>query len=135
MRPDNSPDHRTTLRDRRVLVVEDEALVSMLVEDGLLEAGARVVGAASSVDEALRLIEGAACEGGLSAAVLDFDLSGEAVMPVADRLDALGVPFLFATGYGDRCDRGRHAAAPTLAKPFDPESLIALVETLASPGG
>ena len=57
-------------------------------------------------------------------------------MPVADRLTALGVPFLFATGYGDGCDRGRHAAAPTLAKPFDPESLIALVEkTLASPGG
>ena len=52
--------------------------------------------------------------------------------PLADRLAALGVPFLFATGYGEGCDTGRHGAAPTLHKPFSPESLVAAVEVLAS---
>ena len=135
MHLDNSTDPRPMLRDKRILVVEDEALVAMLVEDELLEAGAKVVGPAASVDEALRLIETAAAEGGLSAAVLDIDLAGEAARPVADRLAALGVPFLFATGYGVGCDTGGHAAAPVLHKPFDPHGLVVAVETLASAGG
>ena len=53
---------------------------------------------------------------------------------MADRLAALGVPFLFATGYGEGCDTGGHAAAPVLHKPFDPEQLVAAVEALASAG-
>jgi FixJ family two-component response regulator len=90
-----------------------------------------VVGPAASVEEALRLIEEVASDGGLSAAVLDLNLAGEVVSPVADRLSALGVPFLFATGYGDGRDMGGHAA-PTLQKPFEPEVLITAVEALAS---
>src|SRR5215213_8423994 len=121
------------LRDKRILVVEDEALVAMLIEDELLEAGARVVGPAASAGEALRLIETAA-DGGLSAAVLDINLAGEAVRPVADRLAALGVPFLFATGYGEGCDTGGHATARVLRKPFGPRTLIDAVEALASAG-
>ena len=135
MRLDSSPDRPATLREKQVLVVEDEALVAMLVEDALLDAGARIVGPAVSVGEALRLIEGTASEGGLTAAVLDINLAGEAVMPVADRLAALGVPFLFATGYSEGCDTGGHAAAPVLHKPFDPHRLITTVEALASAGG
>ena len=129
----NLPHHRTTLREKRVLVVEDEALVAMLVEDGLLEAGAEVVGPAASVGEALRLIEEVASDGGLSAAVLDLNLNGEVVSAVADRLAALGVPFLFATGYGEGCDTGGHAA-PMLHKPFAPEMLVTAVEALATAG-
>jgi DNA-binding response OmpR family regulator len=127
-----SPDCPTTLRDKRILVVEDEAIVAMLVEDGLLDAGAKVLGPATSVGEALHLIERAASDGGLSAAVLDINLNGEAVAPVADMLAALGVPFLFATGYVEGCDTGGHTAAPILHKPFDPMSLVAAVDTLAS---
>jgi CheY-like chemotaxis protein len=134
MHPGDRPDHRTVLRDKRILVVEDEALIAMLAEDELLEAGARVVGPAATVGEALRLIEGAAADGGLSAAVLDIKLAGDAVRPVADRLAALGVPFLFATGYGEGCDTGGHAA-PVLHKPFDPHQLVVTVEALASAGG
>jgi len=128
----NFPDHRTPLQGRRILVVEDEAIVAMLVEDGLLDAGARVVGPASSIEEALHLIEGAVADGGLSAAVLDLNLHGAWVSPVADRLAALGVPFLFATGYCEGCDTGGHSTAPILHKPFDPKNLITAVEALAS---
>jgi CheY-like chemotaxis protein len=126
------PRLRHALHGRRILVVEDEALVAMLMEDELANAGAQVVGPACSVDEALGLIEQIACDGGLNAAVLDMNLEGAAVSPVADRLAALGVPFVFATGYGEGCDRGAHAAAPILAKPFEPTALVAVVEGLAT---
>jgi CheY-like chemotaxis protein len=127
----NVPGHQTTLRDKRVLVVEDEALVAMMVEEELIHAGAEVIGPASSVEEALRLIEEAAADGGLSAAVLDIHLDGERVSPVADRLAVLGVPFIFATGYGEGCDTGGHAA-PILRKLFHPAALITVLEALAS---
>jgi len=129
----NVPDHRTTLRDKRILIVEDEAVVAMLVEDGLLNAGAKVVGPAASVGEALQLIDGVAAGGGLNAAVLEIKLNGETVRPVADRLTAIGVPFLFATGYGKDCNTGGHTA-PMLQKPFGPEMLITAIEALASVG-
>lgn len=120
------------LRGRRVLVVEDEALVAMMMEYGLVDAGADVIGPAFSVEEALGLIERTVQDGGLNAAVLDLNLEGAAVSPVADRLADLGVPFVFATGYGEDCDRGAHAAAPVLAKPFNPNALVAAVEGLAA---
>jgi len=121
---------RRMLQGKRVLVVEDEALIGMLLEDGLLEAGAEVVGPACSVKEALELIDQVAADGGLSAAVLDINLEGEAVSPVADRLAALSVPFLFATGYGEGYNHGLHAAAPILAKPFDGNQVTDIVRNL-----
>ncbi|MBL6458984.1 response regulator [Belnapia sp. T6] len=126
------PQRRTTLRDRRVLIVEDEALLTMLLEDGLSEAGAEVVGSAGTVFEALQIIERVAQDGGLDAAVLDINLAGESVTPVANQLAALGVPFLFATGYGTDCDMGAHAAAPVLHKPFATERLVAVLEAIVS---
>ena len=136
MHPDNDsfPGHLPALHGRRVLVAEDEALVALLLEDGLLEAGAEVVGPAGTVGEALRLIEGAASDGGLSAAVLDLNLGGAAAWPVADRLAELGVPFVLATGYGEGCDRDAHPRAPVLAKPFGPDALTAAVEGLVTAG-
>jgi hypothetical protein len=104
----------------------------MLLEDGLLEAGADVVGLACSVKEALELIDQAAADGGLSAAVLDINLEGEAVSPVADYLATLGVPFVFATGYGEGYNRGLHAAAPILVKPFDGNQVTDLVRDLTA---
>ena len=120
------------LSGRRVLVVEDEPLASMLIEDELRNAGATVLGPALSVADALRLVEAAAADGGISVAVLDINLGGRHVAPVAERLAALRVPFLFATGYGDGCDTGGHGAAPTLHKPFGPQRLIIAVQALAS---
>ncbi|MBD0272904.1 MAG: response regulator [Acetobacteraceae bacterium] len=121
------------LTGKRVLVVEDEALVAMLVADEMRGAGAEVVGPAPSVDTALRLVEAAAAAtGGISAAVLDINLGGQHVGPVADRLAALGVPFLFATGYGANRDTGGHDARPVVEKPFDRERLVAAVAALAS---
>jgi len=116
------------LQGWRVLVVEDEAPIGLLFEDSLIDAGAEVIGPADSVEEALGLI--AAAGQGLSAAVLDINLQGAAVWSVADHLAALGVPFVFATGYGEQCARGLHAARPLLAKPFDPDTLVAAIRDL-----
>ena len=123
-----------TLTGKRVLVAEDEALVAMLVAEELRGAGAEIVGPAPSVDDALRLVEAVAADGGISAAVLDINLGGQHVAPLADRLAALGVPFLFATGYGENRDAGGHGAAPVVEKPFDRERLVAAVAALASAG-
>ena len=125
-------DRRARLKDERILVVEDEPLVSMLVEDELRGAGATVLGPVPTVGDALGLVEAAAADGGIGAAVLDINLVGRHVAPVADRLAALGVPFLFATGYGDTMDKGDHEAAPALQKPFGQRGLVAAVEALAS---
>jgi DNA-binding response OmpR family regulator len=128
-------DRRARLEDERILVVEDEILVSMLVEDELRGAGAEVLGPVPTVGDALRLVEAAAADGGIGAAVLDINLDGEHVGPVADRLAVLGVPFLFATGYGENCDTGGHADARVLRKPFSPHALVDAVEALASARG
>ena len=84
------------LRHRRILVVEDEYLIADAMQRGLEDEGATVVGPASSVRNALRLVE---AEPGIDGAVLDINLGSEKVYPVADALQALGVRFLFTTGY------------------------------------
>ena len=91
------PERSAALTGKRILVVEDEGLVAMLVQDGLADAGAEVIGPAGSVADALQLVETAMGEGGISGAVLDLNLGGEPVFPVADALIDLGVPFLFET--------------------------------------
>ena len=124
-----SAGHAATLKGKQILIVEDEALVAILMEDELRNAGAEVVGPVASVGEALRLIDKAAFNGALSAAVLDVSLAGELVDPVADRLASLGVPFVFATGYSEGFKTAGHAA-PVLHKPFDPSHLVAAIEAL-----
>jgi len=107
----------TRLTGRRVLVVEDEALVAMLVEDALLDAGAAVLGPAATVSEALLLLE----QERPDVAVLDLNLAGETSTPVADVLAKRGVPFVVATGYGAEGLPPSHAHVPVLAKPYDPD--------------
>ncbi|WBV43774.1 response regulator [Pseudoroseomonas cervicalis] len=114
------------LNGRRILVVEDEALIAMLVEDALLEAGAAVLGPAATVEEALELFEAERPE----AAVLDINLAGQASTPVADRLVERDVPFVVATGYGAAGLPERHRHVPVLAKPYDPRDLIAALERI-----
>ncbi|MDB5316983.1 MAG: hypothetical protein JWO24_2827 [Rhodospirillales bacterium] len=116
------------LSGKSILVVEDEQLVAMLIEDALLDAGATVLGPAATVEEALALL----LESTPDAAVMDMNLCGHMATPVADRLAALGVPFLVATGYGVDGLPPSHAEAPVLAKPFDPNELISQLMTLAA---
>jgi CheY-like chemotaxis protein len=98
----------------RVLVVEDEMMVSMLIEDMLSDLGCAVVGPASRLDEALDL----ARAGGIDCAVLDVNLGGQPIFPLADLLRQMGRPFAFATGYGDAGLRDVDKGSPVLQKPF-----------------
>ena len=98
----------------RVLVVEDEMMVSMLIEDMLGDLGCTVVGPASRLDEAIALVDGAE----LDCAVLDVNLGGQPIFPLADILRAKGAPFAFATGYGDAGLRDEDRGSPVLQKPF-----------------
>jgi CheY-like chemotaxis protein len=115
-----------SLTGRRILVVEDEALVAMLVEDALLDAGCEVIGPVATVAEALALLAGTRPE----AAVLDLNLAGETSTPVADALAGLGVPFVVATGYGAAGLPAEHRDVPVLAKPYDPAELTAALARL-----
>jgi CheY-like chemotaxis protein len=114
------------LTGQSVLVVEDEALVAMLVEDALLDAGATVLGPVATVAEALALLEREMPD----VAVLDLNLAGETSTPVADALAARGVPFVVATGYGADGLPPGHADVPVLAKPYDPDDLTLALSRL-----
>ncbi|WP_374571393.1 response regulator [Phenylobacterium sp.] len=98
----------------RVLVVEDEMMVSMLIEDMLSDLGCLVVGPASRIEDALALMESAA----IDCAVLDVNLGGQPIFPLADILRERGAPFAFATGYGDAGLRETDRGTPVLQKPF-----------------
>jgi DNA-binding response OmpR family regulator len=104
------------LTGARVLVLEDETLVSMMVEDMLLDLGCEVVGPFAKLEQALAFMDGG--DGKLDAALLDVNLGGERSFPMAEALAGKGVPFVFTTGYDEsglpEIWRGR----PTLRKPF-----------------
>jgi len=115
----------------RVLVVEDEMMVSMLIEDMLTDLGCAIVGPASRLDEAMELAR--ATE--LDCAVLDVNLGGQPIFPVADLLRERGRPFAFATGYGDAGLRDQDRGAPVLQKPFREGDLARVLgELLAKVG-
>ncbi|WP_296600652.1 response regulator [Phenylobacterium sp.] len=102
-----------SLAGRRILVVDDEPLVAMLIEDLLRDEGVEVVGPASSLAQALEL----AGDPGLDGALLDVNLAGEFVYPVAEILRARDVPFAFVTGYGRAGLDPDFADAPVMPKP------------------
>ena len=113
----------------RLLLVEDEYLIVEVMEKWLSEAGAIVVGAVPTVEEALELIEKEA--GRFDAAVLDINLGrGATAYPIADRLNALRVPYLFATGDVQIIGNPTHQGRPQLAKPIGRRQLLSALETL-----
>jgi CheY-like chemotaxis protein len=121
----NSP-----LRDRRILVVEDEYLIAMSLQDALENAGSVVVGPVSSVDKAIRTIES---EPHIDAAVLDVNLSGALAYPVADMLIARKIPFVFTSGYEDNVLRERYSQVKNCPKPYLFRAMEeALVEAMSS---
>ena len=117
----------TALHGKRVLVVEDESLVAMLVEDMLLDLSARVVGPALSLERALVM---AATEE-IDVALLDVNIRGAAIDPVADLLQDRGVPIVFATGYGQSASI-RVRGLPIVEKPYTQDRIAqALSSVLA----
>ena len=106
----------------RILIVEDEIVVALFMEDILSEFGYEVAGVVSQLDDAM------ARPRDYDLAVLDVHLNGRNVFDFADKLSAEGVPFVFATGYGERGIPERHRAYPVLQKPFQPEELRRALE-------
>jgi CheY-like chemotaxis protein len=98
----------------RVLIVEDEPLVAIMLEEMLEELGANVAANAMRLEEALLLA--ADCD--FDAAVLDVNLSGARSYPVADKLRERGIPFVFATGYGSSVLAGSYEADRLIHKPY-----------------
>lgn len=115
-----------TLAGLRILVVEDEALIAMLIEDTLGTAGAQIAGIAANVREALRIVE----LGEFDLAVVDMNLAGQSSAPVASALAARRIPFLIASGYGSH-PGSAPPGTPILAKPFETDQLVRAVAKLA----
>ena len=110
----------------RLLVVEDEYLIRMLLEDMLADLGYEVAAAVGTIAEASEL----AARGEFNAAILDVNLDGEEIYPVADILAARGLPFVFVTGYGERSLSEPYRGRPALQKPFQAEQLKAVLASL-----
>ena len=104
---------------RRVLLVEDEALVGMMMRDILVENGLFVVGPCCTLAEALATISATEVD----CAILDLNLGGETVYPLAEVLSARSVPFLFVTGYGRESIEERFKIVPIIHKPVVRDSL------------
>lgn len=120
---------RDRLPGTRVLILEDEAMITMMMEDMLADLGCEIVGPAATVAAALDLIDRSEIDVGL----LDLSLGqGETGYPVADALAAKGIPFAFVTGYGADGLRAEHRERPTLAKPFRLETLEQMVAALVA---
>jgi DNA-binding response OmpR family regulator len=109
------------LLDLRVLVVEDESLVAMLIEEYLADFGCAPACSVSRVGKALKALKSTEVD----AAVLDVNVAGESVAPIAEILEQRGVPFIFASGYGAGGIEERWAGRPMLQKPFSARELHA----------
>jgi two-component SAPR family response regulator len=112
--------------NQRILVVEDEMLVAMLLQDMLVEIGHTVVGPCARVDETLEALEHET----FAAALLDVNLGGVEVYPVAEVLKARDVPFAFVTGYDSRGVNRAWTDRPILEKPFRKDDLARLLDQL-----
>ena len=112
-----------------VLLVEDEIVIALLVEQMLASLGHSVAGPAARLSKAMAM----ASQEAIDVAILDVNLGGEEVYPVADIFGGAGIPFVFVTGYGRQGLRPEYQHRPTLSKPFLTRSLSsALAEACAA---
>jgi len=125
-----SPKAEGDVRGLKVLIVEDAVLLAWELEVGLTEAGAKVVGSAAEVDEAMGMADQP-----LDCAVLDANLNGESVRPVAEALAARGVPFIFATGYGENRGAPEGFDVPIIRKPYDITQIVSALVEITGRGG
>ena len=112
----------------RLLVVEDEYLIRMLLEDMLDDLGYGIAAAVGTLSEARQI----AADGDFSAAILDVNLDGQEIYPVADILAKRGLPFVFVTGYCERSLPEPYRGRPALQKPFQAEQLKTTLAGLLS---
>ena len=110
----------SVLAGKRILVVEDEAIIAAMIEDMLTELGATVIGPAATVATGRALAKA----GGIDAAVLDVNVGGERIDSLVGELQACAVPVVLATGYGQGA-AGIAQGAPILDKPYTSEKLVA----------
>jgi CheY-like chemotaxis protein len=113
---------------KRILVVEDELMIRMLLEGMLTDLGHTVAAEAGSIEEAMGLAKDAEFD----VAVLDVNLNGQPITPVAEILVQRGLPFIFASGYGTRGVPAPFQSRPTLQKPFQVEALAQAIEAAAA---
>jgi CheY-like chemotaxis protein len=111
----------------RILVVEDEALIAVMIEEWLRELGCTHLGPAATVASAMALVDDT-----LDGAILDISLGRETSFGIADRLTAMGIPFVFATGHSDSALPPRFAGSLTLSKPFDFDALGRVIAAFAA---
>jgi PAS domain S-box-containing protein len=123
------PTDKPSLRGKRILVVEDEALLSMDLEASLAAAGCHVVGPAATVETARKLITHEQCD----AALLDVNLSGHPVDELAAALTKHAVPFAFLTGYGREALPRGFGETMMLGKPFSQHEVLAMLAQLLTP--
>ena len=110
----------------RILIVEDEAIVAMLLEDFLCDLGCIVMAKATRLEEGLAQARHAA----LDIAVLDLNLGGKLSYPIAAALRDRGIPFLFASGYGAGGLTEEWRGTPLITKPFQQHQLEAALRKL-----
>ncbi|MFZ3485498.1 response regulator [Sphingomonas sp. 3-13AW] len=115
------------LRNRRILVAEDEYLIADDLRDALTAAGAEVLGPFPTVTDAIAFVDAGTA---IDAAVLDINLRGDMIFPVADALRARGVPFVFATGYDEWSLPERFSGATRLEKPVSAHRVTAAIRPL-----
>ncbi len=116
------------LQGLRVFVVEDEALIALMLEDLLTAFGCGVVGPLGRLAAAQR----AAQSRDFDCAILDVNINGDPVYPVAEILSERGIPFIFVTGYGESGVGERFTGRPVLRKPFKPGELRAALAMLVA---
>ena len=111
---------------KRVLIVEDEGLIALLLEELMERMGYDVVAVSSTLEEAVERARTVSVD----FAMLDINLNGKESFPVAEVLRGRGIPFLFATGYGDSALASDHADALVVEKPFSRDALRRALDKL-----
>jgi DNA-binding response OmpR family regulator len=115
------------LQGLKVFIVEDESLIAMLLEDILEELGCEIVGSALTLKQALDQADNVPAD----VAILDINLGGDPIFPVATRLVARNVPIVFASGYGATTLTEEWRDRPTLPKPFSADQVAAALTNAA----
>jgi DNA-binding response OmpR family regulator len=115
----------TRLPRGSVFLVEDEVMIRMMVADMLEELGFIVAAEAGEINEAIRLAQSA----DFDLAILDVNVNGKVISPVAELIKARGRPFIFATGYGSSGLPAEYRDRPALQKPFQIETLAKMIDS------